>query len=89
MFTYHVQEVARLSSTQILLIENGLCRDRFNWDQAELLEYNTYNFLLMVIGQFICFPFLVKVIKIPLMLIGRLTCVSRGGYYGMLASCSR
>ena len=64
-------------------------RDRFNWDQAELLDYNTYNFILIVIGQFILFPLLVRGLKIPLMLIGCLTCVSRAGYYGMLASCVR
>ena len=64
-------------------------RDRFSWDQADLLDYNTYNFILIVFGQFIIFPLLVRVINIPLMLIGCLTCVSRGGYYGMLASCVR
>ena len=64
-------------------------KDRFSWDQHTLMEYNTYNFALMVVGQFICFPFLVKVLKLPLMLIGCLTCISRGGYYAMLASCNR
>ena len=64
-------------------------RDRFSWDQADLLDYNTYNFILIVMGQFIIFPLLVRVLHIPLMLIGCLTCVSRGGYYGMLSSCVR
>ena len=64
-------------------------RDRFSWDQSDLLDYNTYNFILIVMGQFIIFPLLVRVFHIPLMLIGCLTCVSRGGYYGMLASCVR
>ena len=64
-------------------------RDRFSWDQADLLDYNTYNFILIVMGQFLVFPLLVRGLKIPLMLIGCLSCVSRGGYYGMLASCAR
>ena len=64
-------------------------KDRYNWDQKTLMDYNSYNFGLIVIGQFVCFPFLVKIVKLPVMLIGCLTCVSRAGYYSMLAICQR
>ena len=62
-------------------------KDKFDWSQKEMMEYNTYNFLLIVFGQFICFPVLVKFLQMPPMLIGCLACISRGGYYSMLSVC--
>ena len=64
-------------------------KDHFGWGQKDLMQYNTYNFALIVLGQFVCFPFFVRVIKVPVMLIGCLTCVSRAGYYSLLSLCKR
>ena len=64
-------------------------KDRFDWSQHQLMQYNTYYNALIVFGQFFCFPFLENYVKFPLMLIGCLGSMSRAGYYSMLASCKR
>ena len=77
----------------VFMIDTGLMvlytKDRFNWDQQSLMKFNAYQLALTVFGQFVCFPFLSKYLKVPLMLTGCLGCISRAGYYAMLATCNR
>ena len=61
----------------------------YDWSQPELMEFNIYNFALIIAGQFLAFPFLSKICKLPTALILCLTSVSAAGYYGLLASCQR
>ena len=63
--------------------------DLYHWSQQSLMVYNIYNFAIIIFGQFICFPFLSKICKIPLVLILCLTSVSRAGYFSLLASCHK
>ena len=64
-------------------------KDRYNWSQVQMMHVNTYNFAIIIFGQFAVFPFLRQILKLPIMLIGCLTCISRAGYYGLFASCVR
>ena len=72
------------SSLMVLYTEN-----LYHWTQPELMEFNIYNFALIIAGQFLAFPFLSKVCKIPTALILCMTSISAAGYYGLLASCQR
>ena len=38
-------------------------KDRFDWSQHQLMQYNTYYNALIVFGQFFCFPFLENYVK--------------------------
>ena len=63
-------------------------KDKFEWSPETLLDFKAVFWILVNLGQFLCFPFLVKVLSLPLMLVGALTSVSRSGYYGLVATCS-
>ena len=62
--------------------------EKFHWTATELLDFKTVFWILVNIGQFAFFPFLKRVLSLPLMIIGALTSVSRSCYYGLLAICS-
>ena len=63
-------------------------RDKFGWSPETLLDFKAVFWILVNFGQFLCFPFLTKVLALPLMLVGALSSVSRSGYYGLVATCS-
>ena len=59
--------------------------EKFDWDSYQLLHYNALSSLCSGVGQFLIFPVLHKVMKIPLMLVGLMTVLSRTAYYLILA----
>ena len=63
--------------------------DVFHWSQQTLMVFSMYQFAIIICGQFLCFPLLSKICRVPLVLILCLTSISRAGYYGLLASCTR
>ena len=64
-------------------------KDKFNWSPEALLDFKSVFWILINLGDFLCFPFLVKCLSLPLMLVGCLTTISRAGYYGLVATCSK
>ena len=62
--------------------------DVFHWSQQTLMVFNMYQFVIIICGQFLCFPFLSQICQVPLALILAMYSISRAGYYALLASCS-
>ena len=54
-------------------------KEKFGWSPEALLDFKSVFWILVNLGQFLCFPFLVKVLSVPLMLVGSLTSLSRSG----------
>ena len=59
--------------------------DKFDWKSYQLLNLKAISSLFSAVGQFLIFPVLHRLMKVPLMLIGCLTVFSRVGHYLLFA----